>query len=669
MEFARRLKSGLLLLIATLFLVTQTGLTQLEYVVSAAVLDNGATITVLNKDGSKVMETKAVAFEEGANAFDLLDEVADIQYESYDFGPMITGINNVFPEGGDYWGFFVNGKGSNEGAADYQVQKGDNILFKIVSWPPTEVNVSVSAVDLEGNDVIPETSVTIVEGATAYDALVQAANKAGVDLSVYIDSQWLTGLLDIDHRLNGANAFWSASINGEFMQVGLVSYHVKDGEQLQLKAVPIDPPNGEEPIEDEDKQGDDSQKPNNDDQQKDDNQQNNDGQQNKNNNNDEKTDNIEQNKNNRGTISEEELENSVEKAVNYLTAKGYFDWHTIIAFNQLGKDVPDQYIQQVIDDVILNSGDYRNVTELVKTILILTSSGIDATDIAEINLIDKLTSHDRMTNQGNNGPIYSLLALDSGNYSVKANVKWDREELIKTILEAQLANGSWALFGETPNIDITAMAITALGPYADQANVKAAIDDAVEWLSATYLSKNGFYDEYNGGEASESIAQAIIGLTANHIDPAGEQFTKEEHNLVSHLMAYQNEDGGFSHLIEDNKSNDIATSQALLGLVAYQNYLNGKSPFDSNNKELKDFTGTPQPNNPTDNTQTQGGDQTGDDPAIDETSDVVETDNTTDGETLPNTATNHYQLFLYGAVLLIVASILFIYQRKKLLNK
>src|SRR5690606_5777163 len=86
----------------------------------------------------------------------------------------------------------------------------------------------------------------------------------------------------------------------------------------------------------------------------------------------------------------------------------------------------------------------------------------------------------------------------------------------------------------------------------------------------------GFYVEWNGGEASESVSQVIIGLTALNLDPAGRSFTKSGGNLLTKLPSYKTEDGGFKHLENDREDNVISTNQALLALAAYQNYLQGK---------------------------------------------------------------------------------------------
>ena len=140
----------------------------------------------------------------------------------------------------------------------------------------------------------------------------------------------------------------------------------------------------------------------------------------------------------------------------------------------------------------------------------------------------------------------------------------------------------------------------------------------------------GFGVDTNGGDSSESTAQVVIGLAAVDIDPTGSDFTKNKDNLITHLLQFQQKDGGFSHLQSDHVSNAIATAQDLVALTAYQNYLNGKgSAFQMDNHGLVVH------------------------PSIDKT-----------GEPLPNTATNAYNFIAFGALLVLVGSIVLFYRKR-----
>ena len=88
-----------------------------------------------------------------------------------------------------------------------------------------------------------------------------------------------------------------------------------------------------------------------------------------------------------------------------------------------------------------------------------------------------------------------------------------REKLIETILGAALEDGGWTLSGTKADPDMTAMAIQALAPYyKTNETVKAAVDKALEALSALQRNDGGFGSW--GTVNSESCAQVIVALTA-----------------------------------------------------------------------------------------------------------------------------------------------------------
>lgn len=55
--------------------------------------------------------------------------------------------------------------------------------------------------------------------------------------------------------------------------------------------------------------------------------------------------------------------------------------------------------------------------------------------------------------------------------------------------------------------------------------------------------------------------------------PTSEGFTKKANNLITNLMTFQHEDGGFKHLVKDTYANGMATEQALQALIAYKLFL------------------------------------------------------------------------------------------------
>ena len=614
---ARSLKKFLAMIAVTFLLIAQSGLSALQ--ARAETLKNAVTVTIIGYDEkAPVLETVAVPATEGETAFGVLRTVTEaknipMEYQLYDgMGAFITKVGNVEPQGSDYWGFFVNGIDPNVGVSSYKVKNGDNLLLKITSYPPETITVKVSAVAADQKEVIPETEVEIVKGGTAYDALVQAAKARKVALDVSVDSRWLTFINDIGGLLDG-NGYWEMYMNGKFMDKGLVSYQMQEGDHLQIKAVPFD--SGTNPGDGgSDKPADNPADPNP-----------GGGNQNK-----------------PGQSLKKEVQTAIERINGYFAKNRNLDWYGILALKALHQPVPETYAEQTAEEAAANGGNYRNVTDLAKAILVLTASGKDAADVAGYNLIEKLANHERMTKQGNNGPIFALLALDSGDYQVPERAKWTREKLVAAILDAQLDNGAWSLFGDSPSSDMTGMALAALSPYTGEKKVKDAVDAAVNWLSKAQADTGGFDEAVNGGEASESIAQVIIGLTANRVDPAGEPFTKPGGSLVRRLLDFQKADGGFAHLPSDETSNPMSTAQAFLALAAYQKYLSGEgSVFQFAGGEKVPVAGVAKPNPADQKTVADG-----------------------EGKRLPDTAAGHVEVLLSGILLMVLAAALLLRRKK-----
>lgn len=302
------------------------------------------------------------------------------------------------------------------------------------------------------------------------------------------------------------------------------------------------------------------------------------------------------------------IQSVLKEASAYILLEGVDSEWEAIGLARAGAQVPSNYnekfLEHLQDQVISQSGKGRmKITDVERLAMAAVAIGKNPTNIdgKGFNLIEKIynsepwtTGADSLTFQGNNGIIFALIALDSKGFEIPNHAKWTREKLVAELLKYQKDDGSWSLSSSTTgatSFDITAMALTALAPYGNQASTKQAIDKAVRFLSEAQDSEGGFNEAFVGGISSEATSQVIIGLTANGIDPRSEQFTKQEVNLIDHLLSFQSEDGGFKHTSEDRSSNGMATEQALQALVAVDLYMKGEG-------SLYDFTGqiiTPNP--------------------------------------------------------------------------
>ena len=251
----------------------------------------------------------------------------------------------------------------------------------------------------------------------------------------------------------------------------------------------------------------------------------------------------------------------------------------VIGLARSGRPVPAGYYDNVVDYVKAmadaNERLHRaKVTDNARVILGLTAIGKDVTNVGGHNLLKDLDNMAYVQKQGINGPIFTLIALDSHNYPTMGDVT--REKLIETILGAALEDGGWTLSGTKADPDMTAMAIQALAPYyKTNETVKAAVDKALEVLSALQRSDGGFGSW--GTVNSESCAQVIVALTALGIDPtADSRFVKNGNTVLDALAGFYVTGGGFKHTA-DGERNGMATEQGYYALAAYYRFLNGQT--------------------------------------------------------------------------------------------
>ncbi len=265
------------------------------------------------------------------------------------------------------------------------------------------------------------------------------------------------------------------------------------------------------------------------------------------------------------------------------------EW-TVLSLARAGYAVPENYYSDYYDRIVNHVQSKKGVlstskyTEYSRLTLGLSSIGKLSTDVGGYNLLEYLANYDKTVSQGINGGIFALIAFDTNNYEIPTIAdtakQATRQKYIDFIISREVKKGTadaggFALYGSVPDPDITGMALQALAPYQSQPDVAAAIDRAVNKLSSMQKD-NGGYIAF-GTESSESIAQVVVALTALGIDPATDsRFVKSGGNLMSALLAYYVEGGGFKHIMAGNRD-FMATDQGTYALVAYDRFVKGKN--------------------------------------------------------------------------------------------
>lgn len=215
------------------------------------------------------------------------------------------------------------------------------------------------------------------------------------------------------------------------------------------------------------------------------------------------------------------------------------------------------------------------VTDNERIILALTAIGKDPANVGGKNLLAALQDRNIMqvTNTSDtdiNGLVFGLLALNSGNYTQ------DSYWLVQAILTQQNEDGSWSSSADTKpasDVDMTAMALQALAPYyneGDDTTVNAAVDKALQWLSAKYKG--------TGYTSAESCAQVVVALSALQLNANSDSsFVKTVDGAPTSVLGdllryYLGESQGFKHAASGKTADQKATEQALYAMAAYERY-------------------------------------------------------------------------------------------------
>ena len=240
--------------------------------------------------------------------------------------------------------------------------------------------------------------------------------------------------------------------------------------------------------------------------------------------------------------------------------------------------------------ILTNTSKY---TEYSKRVLVLTAEGKDARNVGGYNLFKYISDLSLVKEQGLNGPIWALLAVNCHpEYSFpdnpSAKEQNSEEALVNFLLQSELPGGGWALMGSNADSDVTGMTLQALAPYYHKAgyeNVTAAIDRGLARLSEMQNDSGGY--STMGVETEESCAQVITALCSLGIDPETDsRFIKGGHWTIENLITYHIAGSGFMHVKAGAGNNGgaaagtldgMATEQGYYALVAYQRLKDGKT--------------------------------------------------------------------------------------------
>jgi len=236
----------------------------------------------------------------------------------------------------------------------------------------------------------------------------------------------------------------------------------------------------------------------------------------------------------------------------------------------------------VLGEEVVDGETVYTYTDYARVVLALTALGLDPTDFAGYNLVAPLTSLDKITAQGTNAAIFALIALDCGDYDADI-----RAEYLDYLKDNELEDGGFEFSpGWDLDIDTTAMAVTALLPYADADGVQEVIDRAIAVLNTSRFDTGLFGGMW--GESSDTTGQIIMTLCDLGINPmtANVEWFGDGIDPVTALMeiSFDAESGGFSMSYVDWTTGELVVSvnamtsgQVLRALAACIRFSEGKT--------------------------------------------------------------------------------------------
>lgn len=142
------------------------------------------------------------------------------------------------------------------------------------------------------------------------------------------------------------------------------------------------------------------------------------------------------------------------------------------------------------------------MTNIDRKMMTLTARGIDCSNLAKYNdgkpyidakgnEIDNLVQvlYNYKGSYTINGPIFALIALDMGNYTIPADAVWTRETLLEKILTHKYLSDGFGL-------DMVTMLMQSIGPYMNDpvygTRVTAKLEEGLKIVLESFGDKNAY---------------------------------------------------------------------------------------------------------------------------------------------------------------------------------
>lgn len=253
------------------------------------------------------------------------------------------------------------------------------------------------------------------------------------------------------------------------------------------------------------------------------------------------------------------------------TGTSYLDtdvcW-TVLALAKSGKTDAYAQFENYINSVVSENNASMYAANFALIYITAQAYGLDCENIGGCDIYEKLTQTDYSSQTYLSSLYYPLIAL---NYKETPEYSGVRKTIVDTIISAQQSDGGFPYcsvdqgWGISSDVDTTSFVVQSLADYKDIPEIKAVIDNALEYIETQKFSDGSYgYTAYNSPSA-ESTAQAIIAKLALGL---------ECNDSVSALKTYINASTGAAKDYLGN-DNTMTSYQTLLALIDVKDVANG----------------------------------------------------------------------------------------------
>ena len=229
------------------------------------------------------------------------------------------------------------------------------------------------------------------------------------------------------------------------------------------------------------------------------------------------------------------------------------------------------------------------MTNIDRKIMTLTARGIDCTKLSKYNNgepfidakgneVDDFVSilYNYSGGWTINGPIFALIALDMGNYTIPENALWTRDKLLETILTHKYLSDGFGL-------DMVTMLMQSIAPYQNDPvygeRVKAKLWEGFDIVMDSFGTDpfdNPFGVQWGGVYTSEGASQIICALSAMGVDVHTDvRLNNGKDSVLTSFLNYADFDEGYFAHSNTTPKNAMATYQGCYATQWYLGFLNG----------------------------------------------------------------------------------------------